>query len=98
MGRSRERLTGALQAAQFTVLPSEGTYFLIVDLAASGIAMGDLEFCQRAVREHGVAAIPLSALYAQDPPGHLIRLCFAKTDATLDEGARRLAAARTALG
>ena len=96
MGRSRNRLTAALRAGGLTVLPSEGTYFLNVDLAASGIGMGDRQFCLRAVAEHGVAAIPLSAFYAENPPTNLIRLCFAKADDVLDEGARRLATAREA--
>jgi aspartate/methionine/tyrosine aminotransferase len=41
-----------------------------------------------------VAAIPISAFYEEAPVTHLIRLCFPKRDATLDEGARRLAKAR----
>lgn len=97
MGRSRDRLTTALRAEGFSVLPSEGTYFLVVDLAASGVTMGDHEFCRACVNDHGVAAIPLSALYAQEPVTHLIRLCFAKADETLDAGAARLAAARSTL-
>ena len=48
------------------------------------------------MRDHGVAAIPLSAFYADDAPTNFVRLCFAKRDATLDEAARRLAAARIA--
>jgi methionine aminotransferase len=38
-----------------------------------------------------VAAIPLSAFYADAPRRPLVRFCFAKTDATLDEALRRLA-------
>ena len=45
-------------------------------------------------RSPGVAAIPISAFYEEAPVTHLIRLCFPKRDATLDEGARRLAKAR----
>jgi aspartate/methionine/tyrosine aminotransferase len=48
------------------------------------------------VKEHGVAAIPVSAFYEQDAPTNLIRLCFAKRDETLDAGVERLAAARAA--
>lgn len=90
----RDRLVAHLGAAGFATLPSQGTYFLTVDLAASGVTLDDAEFCERAVRETGVAGIPLSAFYAAAPERHLVRLCFAKVDATLDEGARRLAAAR----
>ena len=91
---SRDRLTEALRREGFAVLPSKGTYFLNVDLAASGIAEGDMDFCLRAVKEAGVAAIPISAFYEEDSVAHLIRLCFPKRDATLDEGAKRLAKAR----
>jgi len=91
---SRDRLTEALRREGFAVLPSQGTYFLNVDLAASGIAEDDRAFCIRAVKDAGVAAIPISAFYEEAPVTHLIRLCFPKRDATLDEGANRLAKAR----
>ena len=92
--RSRDRLTDALRREGFAVLPSQGTYFLNVDLRGSGVAEGDRAFCLRAVKEAGVAAIPVSAFYETDPVTHIVRLCFAKADATLDEGAARLAKAR----
>ena len=94
LAASRDRLTQALRREGFSVLPSEGTYFLNVDLAGSGIAEGDADFAKRAVREAGVAVIPVSAFYEQAPVTSLVRLCFSKRDATLDEGARRLAKAR----
>ncbi|MDP1631283.1 MAG: aminotransferase [Caulobacter sp.] len=94
--RSRDRLAAGLTREGFSVLPAAGTYFLNVDLAASGVGEADRAFCLRAVREHGVAAIPVSAFYETDPVSHIIRLCFAKGDATLDAGVARLAAARVA--
>ena len=95
--RSRDRLTAGLRAEGFAVLPSQGTYFVLVDLPASGIALDDATFCRRAVREAGVAAIPVSAFYASNPVTSVIRLCFSKQDAVLDEGIRRLTNARTRL-
>jgi len=94
LAASRDRLTEALRREGFAVLPSQGTYFLNVDLAASGIGLGDRDFCMRAVKEAGVAVIPISAFYEEAPVTHLVRLCFPKRDATLDEGAARLAKAR----
>lgn len=91
---SRDRLAGGLRREGFAVLPSQGTYFLNVDLAASGVAEGDRAFCLRAVHEAGVAAIPVSAFYEVAPVTHIMRLCFAKADAVLDEGVTRLARAR----
>lgn len=94
---SRDRLSAGLGAAGFAVLPSAGTYFLNIDLRASGLTLNDREFCLRLVREHGVAAIPVSAFYAETPVQHIARLCFAKSDQTLDEAVARMARARQAL-
>lgn len=92
--RSRDRLTEGLTREGFAVLPSEGTYFLNVDLAASGVEMADRAFCLHAVKHAGVAAIPVSALYEEAPVTSIVRLCFSKRDATLDAGVERLARAR----
>lgn len=95
--RSRDRLTAGLRAAGYVVLDSQGTYFLNVDLAASGIAVDDVTFCERCVVEFGVAAIPVSAFFAEDAVRNVVRLCFAKGDKTLDEAVERLARAKHSL-
>jgi methionine aminotransferase len=46
------------------------------------------------VKEAGVATIPFSAFYNTPPDFNLVRLCFAKSDATLDAGAERMGKAR----
>ncbi len=92
--RSRDRLSAGLQAAGFAVLPSEGTYFLDIDLPSSGILVDDRTFCLRAVEEAGVAAIPVSAFYEEGPVTGIVRLCFAKRDVTLDRGIEGLDKAR----
>ena len=94
LARSRDRLAGALRREGFAPLPSQGTYFLNVDLAASGVEEPDRAFALRAVREAGVASIPVSALYEADPVTTILRLCFAKRDEVLDEAVMRLAKAR----
>lgn len=94
---SRDRLASGLHDEGFSVLPTAGTYFLNVDLIKSGIEMPDHAFALRAVREAGVAVIPVSAFYHADPPTHLMRLCFAKRDETLDRGVEALAKARQRL-
>ncbi|HWA61687.1 MAG TPA: aminotransferase [Caulobacteraceae bacterium] len=94
LAASRDLLTEALRAEGFAVAPTQGTYFLTVDLPASGVREGDLGFCLRAVKDAGVAAIPVSSFYEESPVTTVIRLCFAKADETLTEGARRLAKAR----
>lgn len=94
---SRRHLRDALDAAGFAVLPNAATWFLCIDLAASGIALSDREFSERAVREAGVASIPVSALFEGDGPRNILRLCFAKEGAILDEAVARLAAFRDIL-
>ena len=87
--RSRDRLTDGLRSLGFDVIPSQGTYFLNIDISPLG-EKDDFEFCKRLVFDHKVAAIPVSAFYAQNPVKNVIRLCFAKKDETLDEGLTRL--------
>jgi aspartate/methionine/tyrosine aminotransferase len=94
LAASRERLAEGLKREGFAVLPSQATYFLNVDLAASGVAEDDMAFCLRSVKEAGVAGIPVSAFYETQPVTSVMRLCFSKRDETLDEGVRRLAKAR----
>jgi N-succinyldiaminopimelate aminotransferase len=91
----RDSMREKLDAAGYATLDSEGTYFLCVDLAASGIKIGDAEFCRRAVAEAGVAAIPLSAFYAENPVTNVIRLCYAKKTETIEAGIAALSRART---
>ena len=95
--RSRDRLVAGLQAAGYVTLPSAATYFVSIDLTASGIALDDVSFCDRMIDEAGVAAIPVSAFYAEDPVTNIVRLCFAKSDATLDAAIERLAAFKATL-
>jgi aspartate/methionine/tyrosine aminotransferase len=91
---ARDVLVSGLEQAGFATLAAEGTYFVGVDLPASGIGVGDEHFCERAVREAGVAAIPLSAFYAEEPVTGVVRLCFAKRPETLAAGIERMAKAR----
>lgn len=85
----RDRLAQALEKSRFKVLPCEGTYFLLADYSAIS-DLDDVSFCQWLTREVGVAAIPLSVFCAGPFPHRLIRLCFAKQEATLDAAAERL--------
>lgn len=91
--RSRDRFAGGLASLGLSVLPSAGTYFLNVDIGPLGES-DDAAFCQRLVSERGVAAIPVSAFYAEGAVRNVVRFCFAKHDATLDAALERLAALR----
>jgi N-succinyldiaminopimelate aminotransferase len=95
--RSRDRLAAGLEAQGFVLTPAEGTYFLGLDLTASGIDLGDDDFCRRIVTGFGVAAIPVSAFVSGEGAGAIARLCFAKADEVLDQAIERLGKARAQL-
>lgn len=88
--RSRDRFTEGLRSLGLAVLPSEGTYFVNIDITPLGEG-DDVAFCKRLVAERGVAAIPVSAFYQENPVRNVVRFCFAKKDATLDGALERLA-------
>lgn len=72
----------------------EGTYFILVDisdfLAKEKFAgWTDLQFCEWMIQEVGVAAVPGSSFF-REPVNHLIRLHFARSEASLKEALDRL--------
>ena len=87
--QKRDLLIQALTPSRFKILPSEGTYFLLLDFSDIS-ELDDMAFCDYLVKEVGVAAIPLSVFYNQAPNDKVIRLCFAKEDATLIAAAEKL--------
>lgn len=89
LARSRDRLSGGLSRCGFSVLPSQATYFLNIDIAPL-TEDDDVAFCQRLVEDYGVATIPVSAFYASGAVKNVVRFCFAKKDETLDAALQRL--------
>ena len=87
--RKRDQFDAGLQRTRFRPLPCAGTYFQCVDYADVSDE-SEHDFCMRLTREIGVAAIPLSAFYADSREQHIVRFCFAKQAATLDEAISRL--------
>lgn len=85
----RDYFRQLLKDSRFELMPCEGTYFQVVSYAAISNE-NDVAFCKRLIIEHGVAAIPISTFYADGKDLKLIRFCFAKDNATLEEAARRL--------
>jgi aspartate/methionine/tyrosine aminotransferase len=85
--RSRDLFARGLAERGFAVLPSQATYFINVDL---GEGADDVAWCETLVRERGVAAIPVSAFYAENKVTSTVRFCFAKRDETLRRALDRL--------
>jgi aspartate/methionine/tyrosine aminotransferase len=95
--RSRDRMAEGLRSAGYVTLDVAATYFMCVDLAASGIALDDESFAAAAVKKAGVAVVPISAFAETNPSKHLVRVCFSKKDETIDAGVAALAKAREML-
>ena len=88
--QKRDRLATLLAPGRLRLRPARATYFQLVDYAAVS-SLSDTEFALELIRTHGVAGIPVSPFCASPPPEErLLRLCFAKEDATLVAAAERL--------
>lgn len=72
----------------------QGTYFVLIDIQEfldlpKFAGYTDLEFCEWMIKNIGVAAVPGSSFFKEDV-NHLIRLHFAREEATIDEALERL--------
>jgi methionine aminotransferase len=85
----RDIFRQALSGSRFELLPCQGTYFQCVKYSAISDE-GDRDFAHRLTREHGVAAIPVSAFYPDGRDNGVIRFCFAKSADTLSRALARL--------
>jgi methionine aminotransferase len=91
LGGKRDRLVAALADSDLALPRAEGSFFQLIDYGALS-DVPDTQFAEELLTRARVATIPLSVFYQQAPPMTLLRLCFAKRDETLDEGAVRLQA------
>ena len=85
----RDRFLRLIEGSRFRPLPCRGTYFQILDYSAI-TEESDSNFALRLIKQHGVAAIPVSPFLSGAEPGTVLRFCFAKKDETLDLAAERL--------
>jgi methionine transaminase len=86
----RDLFLQLIAGSRFRPLACRGTYFQLLDYSAI-TDEHDADFAVRLIREHGVAAIPISPfLHEGARPGPVLRFCFAKRDDTLQRAAERL--------
>ncbi|MGN0076583.1 MAG: pyridoxal phosphate-dependent aminotransferase [Parafannyhessea sp.] len=84
--RARRAITlDALKRMGLPCVEPEGAFYAFP--STEGLCTSDEEFCERAIREAGVAVVPGSVFGC---PGH-VRISYATDDATLEEGLKRLA-------
>ena len=87
--QKRDFLNDELAQTSLVPMISQGTYFQLYNYEAVS-DLEDIAFAKYLTTEVGVAAIPLSPFYSKPPNDKVIRLCFAKTEATLAKAAERL--------
>jgi aspartate/methionine/tyrosine aminotransferase len=86
---NRDVLREGISKLGFRPLACEGSYFLTADI--SGLTNeSDLVFCERLVREAGVALIPLSPFFTSGKPDNFVRFAFCKKRAVIEEAVKRL--------
>ncbi|WP_243077891.1 methionine aminotransferase [Pantoea sp. MQR6] len=85
----RDRLLTLMKDSPFKLLPCAGSFFMLASYGHFSDE-SDSEMVKRLIVDHGVATIPLSAFYMDGTDNKLIRLSFAKDDATLQAGAAAL--------
>jgi N-succinyldiaminopimelate aminotransferase len=88
----RDILAAGLTRVGFKTLPSDGSYFITADFSPLGFDGDDYAFCRAITAQAKVAAIPVGAFYASNPPVHYARFAFCKQPAVLAEAVERLAA------
>ena len=87
--RKRDLFLAGLRGSRFTWKPAEGSFFQTVSYAAI-TDEPDYDLAVRLTKEIGVASIPVSVFYHQKNDYKILRFCFAKDDAILEEAAERL--------
>lgn len=87
--RKRDLFCDGLRDSRFSLKPSAGTYFQLLDYGAI-TGTSDTALCEQWTRHHGIASIPVSVFYETPPGQTLLRFCFAKSDAVLREAAEVL--------
>lgn len=86
---NRDLLRTGVEMLGFRPLACEGSYFLTADIR--GLTNeSDLAFCERLVREAGVALIPLSPFFSGGKPDNLVRFAFCKKRAVIEDALVRL--------
>ena len=85
----RDLLRQGIERLGFKPLACEGTFFLTADISAL-TNEPDRVFCERLVREAGVALIPLSVFYKDGQPQNLVRFAFCKKREVIQEAISRL--------
>jgi aminotransferase len=85
----RDRVCDALKKAGLNPYVPQGAYYILADI--SGLpGKNSKERAMYLLERSGVASVPGEAFYDGDGGATLVRFCFAKEDAVLEEACKRL--------
>lgn len=87
--QKRDYFAQLMQQTKFKALPSYGSYFQLYsydDISDES----EKDFAIRLTKENKVTAIPTSVFYKEGTDNKVLRFCFAKKEATLEEAVNRL--------
>jgi methionine aminotransferase len=82
--KKRDFFLSTMAGSRLKPLHCDGTYFHLFDYSQISDE-ADTLFAKRLTTEFGVAAIPVSVFYSDGRDDKIIRLCFAKTEETLEK-------------
>ncbi|MFS4466328.1 methionine aminotransferase [Maribacter sp. 2210JD10-5] len=84
--QKRDFFLNAIKDSRFTFMPSQGSFFQLLDYSKITDERDD-EFVKRLIVEHQIASIPVSEFNLNDRNDHMLRFCFAKKEETLRKAA-----------
>lgn len=82
--QKRDFFLNGIKNSRFKFKPSQGTYFQLLDYTAISME-NDESLGKRLIIEHQLASIPISSFNVNNRNDHMIRLCFAKKQETLEK-------------
>jgi methionine aminotransferase len=84
--QKRDFFLDAIKDSRFKFIPSKGTYFQLLDFSEIS-QESDIVFTELLTKNHGLATIPISVFNKDQRDEKQIRVCFAKTEETLQAAA-----------
>lgn len=87
--QKRDYFQQLMAQTKFSPLPSYGSYFQLYGYDAIS-DQSEHDFAIRLTKEYGVTGIPVSVFYRKEINNSVLRFCFAKKEATLEQAAERL--------
>lgn len=87
--QKRDYFQQLMQQTKFKPLPSYGSYFQLYSFN-NITAESENDFALRLTKDYGVVSIPAAAFYTNSKDDKVLRFCFVKKEATLEEAVNRL--------